>query len=45
VDVLKASVLPRTGATPYVSWGSYPLVLLILGTFLVFTWRLKKAPG
>lgn len=43
VDVLRATVLPRTGATPYVLWGDSGLILIILGSFLTFVWRLKKA--
>ncbi|MCU7819578.1 MAG: apolipoprotein N-acyltransferase [gamma proteobacterium symbiont of Lucinoma myriamae] len=39
--VINGKVQPRTGTTPYVFWGNYPIVLLFIVTFLF----LKRAPS
>lgn len=39
--VVNGSIQPRTGTTPYVYWGNYPVILLFVVALMVF-WRQSR---
>jgi apolipoprotein N-acyltransferase len=41
--VLRASVVPRTGATPYLRTGNWPVITLASGGVLLAAWRRNRA--
>ena len=43
--VLNDEVHPRSGATPYVVWGDYPVVILAGITLLLAALRARRKPG
>jgi len=40
-DVVSGHVQPRIGATPYVRWGNYPVLFLLILSFAVVLWKTK----
>lgn len=40
--VINGTIQPRTGITPYVTWGNYPIILLFMISGVVFWWQFKK---
>ena len=41
-DVITGNVQPRTGATPYVRWGNYPVIILLMLILIVLRLKIKK---
>ena len=41
-DVVRASVIPRNGATPFVRWGNLPVIWATLALAALSAWRAKR---
>ena len=43
VGVLRGEVVPRTGATPYVLWGDWPVLMWLVASLSLAAWIRKRA--
>lgn len=40
---LDATIMGRSGSTPFVSWGNWPAVMLVFGALGIAAWRAKRS--